>query len=299
MALKSLLDINLHTTASQIRKALAAGADPNARDDRGITPLHYACFNDIDIQPLLAAGADPNARRGVDGESPLHLALPHDNLGNLQNLLAAGADPNVFNNRGHTPLHLARNAHQTKALLAAGADPNTNARDAEGVTPLHYAHDPEQIKALLAANADVNARDKRGETPLHRAYAAEQTRLLLAAGADPNARRDDGVRPLHYAHDAEQTKALLDAGADPNASANGLTPLHEAHSVEQARLLLDAGAKIPDDLREEQQKYVAMAHADRLAPQPDINPAAARALKSLEASSQAPEQPSMRQRRRC
>ena len=84
---------------------------------------------------LLAAGADPNARNN-NGETPLHRA---DSANDVTPLLAAGANLNARDNVGETPLHEAtaersRSADVAAALLAAGADPN--ARDATGATPL-------------------------------------------------------------------------------------------------------------------------------------------------------------------
>ena len=55
---------------------LEAGADPNARDVSGWTPLHKAAgfnANPAVVGALLDAGADVHAR-DADGWTPLHLA---------------------------------------------------------------------------------------------------------------------------------------------------------------------------------------------------------------------------------
>ncbi len=74
---------------------LAAGANPNARDDGPAVPLDFAVlWEHVDIvERLLEAGADPNGIAG-SRNSPLHLA--RDFVGNntiVRMLLAAGADP--------------------------------------------------------------------------------------------------------------------------------------------------------------------------------------------------------------
>lgn len=193
---------------------------------------------------------------------------------------------------------------EIREAVAAGADVNERVpyyyegdfdgddgpeprRDA-GMTPLHYAHNAEQTKALLAAGADVNARSD--DIP-DREPSSREWRYWREENAPQVVGRDAA------GEDVYEYPNLPEPSTYPGRA--GKVPLDMACSAEQARALLDAGAQIPDNLSEQQQKYVAMAHADRLSAQPDVNPAAARALKSLEAVSQAPEQPSMRQRRRC
>ena len=55
-------------TAKDVTACLADRADVGARDESGITPLHWAAVgnqNPAEIQPLLAAGADPMMRTAM------------------------------------------------------------------------------------------------------------------------------------------------------------------------------------------------------------------------------------------
>lgn len=89
-------------------------ADCRARNRMGAEPLHYAAdANRWDpaaqaetIEYLISAGADPNALddRGV---SPLHRAVRTRSLDAVRALIDGGADPNAANKSGSTPLRLA------------------------------------------------------------------------------------------------------------------------------------------------------------------------------------------------
>jgi ankyrin repeat protein len=158
------------------------------------------------VKLLLAKGADPNARNG-QGETPLlKAAASGRNTEVIGLLLAAGADPNALDARRQTPLHWAAvyNAQALPLLLKAGAMPN--AANDDGDTPLHHAptsRDVASAMALVAAGANVNARNKAGQTPLHRAaYVSSNAatiEFLVAKGASVNAADKAGSHPLDYA----------------------------------------------------------------------------------------------------
>ena len=76
------------------------GADVNAKDDSGDTPLHWAAFTGARkiTRMLIAAGADVNAKDS-EGWTPLHMAALHGQGRIVRMLLAAGADPNISDNR--------------------------------------------------------------------------------------------------------------------------------------------------------------------------------------------------------
>ena len=153
------------------------------------------------LRQLLADGADVNARNKF-GDTPLHFAAQRKHVEAVRLLLAAGANVNARGLQEVTPLHGAVGAETVSLLLAAGAD--VNARSEFGATPLHKAAGAETASLLLAAGADVNARSRWGFTPLHSVGGdVELARLLVARGADLQARLVDynGWRdtPVEYA----------------------------------------------------------------------------------------------------
>jgi len=146
-----------HATA---RAMLAA--DPalaRAADEMGFTALHVLGTEDDPAMAelLLAAGADVNARNDM-GMTPLHIAQ-HASL--VEVFVKHGADVNARAQHDWTPLHVQAGESEDSgaseaiaALLAAGADPNL--RDATGETPLAIAlarDEPEKVALLRAHGA--------------------------------------------------------------------------------------------------------------------------------------------------
>ncbi len=115
---KKAPDISIHKTAATadlagVQAALGRGADVNAGDDGGTTPLQHATANGHKeiAQLLIANGADVNTK-DIGGGTPLHLAaigFRHKEIAEL--LIAKGADVNAIivsgRNQGKTPLDFA------------------------------------------------------------------------------------------------------------------------------------------------------------------------------------------------
>ena len=117
-------DTALHVAAAAYDVAtatrlLALGADPNATNRRGATPLHYACDGVPDgpswdpvaqaavVRLLVASGAYADA---IDksGVAPLHRAVRTRCSEAVRALLDGGAVASLPNRSGSTPLDLAR-----------------------------------------------------------------------------------------------------------------------------------------------------------------------------------------------
>jgi ankyrin repeat protein len=85
--------------ADIVRDLLTAGAKVDARDSRGLTPLHFAVASDFPsvetVRVLLQAGADSNAR-DTTGETPLDWAEKFGYPEVIAALKTAGAKRNVL-----------------------------------------------------------------------------------------------------------------------------------------------------------------------------------------------------------
>lgn len=224
---------------------------------------------------MIEDGADVNATQ-PDGATPLMWAVYNVDVDLVRTLLEEGARADVQNKFGASALSEAARLAQpemVKLLLDAGADPDS--ANADGQTALMLAAragDLEIVRMLVEAGADVNAVEQwRGQTALMWAAGSghgEVTRYLTENGADvsvrafhndwgaqvtsePRAqyRQVGGLTALLYAAREgcyECAVAIVEAGADietPNPE--GITPLLMAldnANFDIADYLLDQGA---------------------------------------------------------
>jgi uncharacterized protein len=252
---------------------IVQGPEPAAADD-SLAGLIQAGHRDAALK-MIAAGADVNAAQG-DGTTPLHWAVYKVDADLVRALLERKAKPDAINNYGSTPLAEAAkvgNARLAGMLLDAGS--NVEVPNQEGQTALMLAARAGALdvaELLVRRGANVNARETwRGQTALMwaaDARSAELTRFLIAHKADVNARAlatdwpsqmtgeprnqyrpTGGLTPLLYAARSGCTDcalALLDAGADVNRpNPDGVTPLMVAidnFAFDTAKLLFERGA---------------------------------------------------------
>lgn len=180
-----------------LKDLLDKGADPNARDVFGATPIHWIARGSSLAMGrlLLEAGADLDAKDNTGSEA-LHKALMAHEDGMLAWLLEAGANPNPEPDRGgHRPLDFAaasRHAKGCEILIKAGARGLPNAK---GQTALHQAagYATERILRLLVSEGgcDLDALDEDGKTALElvdRHYGCHDRDGKLAFLKSPEAR---------------------------------------------------------------------------------------------------------------
>ena len=86
-----------------VRLLVQAGANVNARDKEGNTPLHETFLTDVE-EELLKLGADVNARN-EDGETPIFTTVDDEAI---PLFIEHGADLTILNNKGETVMDAAK-----------------------------------------------------------------------------------------------------------------------------------------------------------------------------------------------
>ena len=178
------------------------GWNVDANDSFDRTPLHRAAYSGQKevAKLLIAKGADVNAKDD-EGETPLLRAISFASFTTrnqkrhketIELLVNNGADVNIGCDKGRTPLIAAiqgsfyeyikggngkdkvkrlKGKDTVKLLIENGADVNVGNVNSLGLgeTPLHIAalaSKSEIIEFLIKAEADVNAKNSLGMTPM-------------------------------------------------------------------------------------------------------------------------------------
>ncbi|MBO6288804.1 MAG: ankyrin repeat domain-containing protein [Alphaproteobacteria bacterium] len=243
----------------------------NKKYERNRTALSYAAnFNPNPevIEKLCDLGADVDAP-DLQGKTPLFYALYNTNLEILDTLVKRCADVNQRDSLGRTALSYAANFNPNpeviKKLCDLGA--NVNAPDLQGKTPLFYAlynTNLEILDTLVKMKAKVNQTDRHGRTAL--SYAANFNpnpviiEKLYDLGADVNLSDNKGITPLMYASayndNPEIPYILIKLGAYANTrDKQNLTPRDWLYRNSQTRYY-DKSCKIEQILKKGENKWL-------------------------------------------
>ena len=265
-----------------VRQHLAAGADVNAKDAWGGTPLHYAAsggHKEI-VELLIAKGAAVNAKRS-DGGTPLDWAEETGFNKETADLLrkhgATTTKPKVTSFKSMPEIDLASFTEEQQATILAQANKegcdcgckmtvaecrndDTSCRTSvrlanvivEEVTGEKPNSESKAAEPVAEASQPKPTTAKAPDISIHKAVEEgniEAVKKFLAAGIDVNAKAFiTGSTPLHIAATKEVVELLIAKGADVNAKDKyDMTPLHPAAGrghKEVVELLIAGGADV-------------------------------------------------------
>lgn len=160
---------------------LEYGANPNAKTEKGDTPLVCAARNGhIEcLEWLLELGVDVNGR-GHRGWTALHWAALNGRYEIAATLVAYGGDLDAVTKEGSSCIYLgclSGHASLVEDLIKYGA--NIHTVDKRGDTPLHAAarQNGSSVKTLLKAGA-IYARNFDGQSPIDAALVRGHRRFI-------------------------------------------------------------------------------------------------------------------------
>lgn len=193
--------------------SVSAQTPPSAQTIAAYTGLHKAAHEDDlqMLQRLLAAGADPNVRDDYQ-RTPAHVAAYASNEEALRVLAEAGAKIDALEAQAYdivTIAGVANDIPMLKAALEVGADPGQITSPYEGTALIAAAHlgHKEVVRILAEAGAPLDHINNLNWTALMEAVVLGDggpdhiacVEILLEHGADPTLADRSGVTPLEHA----------------------------------------------------------------------------------------------------
>jgi hypothetical protein len=173
-----------HNDFAEMRAAIAAGADPDAKDLLGNVSIHQAVLQKSapEIVWLLNAGAKIDAQ-SWSGDTALHLAVLARHLPTLELLLAAGADPSIENLYGCCAARLAARISEFGAWHAITTHVAANRRRVD-VAPVPNAPEQRTGAGVLRRSPAKRATSKEASVAVSSEELARRAAAAEAAAAE-------------------------------------------------------------------------------------------------------------------
>jgi len=192
---------------------VAAQTAPSAKEIEGYSGLHQAANSGdtVALKRYIAEGADLEARDS-NGRTPLHVAAFASRYDVVRILLDSDTDPNVLDDQAYDIVTIASVADDLKMVdlalkLGASAGNITSPYDGTALIAAAHLGHYEVVERLIAGDAPLNHVNNLGWTALMEAVVlgdggqnhVRTVRALVAAGADKGVSDNYGVTPIGHA----------------------------------------------------------------------------------------------------
>lgn len=209
---------------------LSAGAEVDAKDTQGFTPIQIAIFqHQLPMLKLLLDHKSDIQQKDKQGNSLLHRAVDANAFAEAKYLIEKGLDVDIKNSFDTTPIQSAiqqSNSDLVKLLLENKAD--IQQVNKYGNSLLHLAVEANNLyiaKLLInhTVNIDVDVKNLLGNTPIQSAIKKSKSdlvQLLLESKADIQQVNEFGENLLHLAvksNNLNIAKLLINKGVDIQA----------------------------------------------------------------------------------
>ena len=268
-----------------VRLLLENGADPDVKDQRGLTPLQksFSRYGKDYSSLLLENGANPDTL--ISGEPLLLYAYKNKKMKLVQKLIDKGVNPDVVDSKGYSILYrilqmdspeILEHFFQLRPRMSSGNDEGSILTDlmyrleqskGKGKEEIDFR---KLIKNITRSGMVLNKQNYNGKTPLY--VSMEQDDLdmfsyFLDKGANTEICDNEGKTVLYASvvkNKISFLRMLIEKGADPNiVDNNGIPMLHAAidnGNMEILKLLKKNYLRL-NVLKEGRSKITAIHHA--------------------------------------
>ena len=238
----SFFEAVVRNNTALVEYMIKSRADVTVTNSDGLTALHLVSDPKLGLT-LIINGADINAKNR-SGSTPLHWAVSRNKASIAKLLIEFGANIDSADNMGNTPLHFAINSKEELILLLIRSGANVNATNNNGSTPIIEAllkNNNTHSKYLLLAGAE-NIKNNAGVSPsILETLEADNTikENLISGQVDPV------IKEIFVENYARAIELINQGEAIDTVDINGNTALHWAFNKKNryiSKLLLDKKA---------------------------------------------------------
>ncbi|KAL5084943.1 hypothetical protein Trisim1_011297 [Trichoderma cf. simile WF8] len=201
--LTDLIIASYHGHSALVKLLIEKGADMEAQDDDGQTPLSRAAENghEATVKVLIEKGADVEAMDN-DGAVPLWWAAENGHEATVKLLIEKGANIEAKDRHGQAPLsRAAQNGHEAVVKLLVEKGANIETKDRHGQAPLSWAAEKGHeavVKLLIERGANIWTKDIYDKTPPSRAAVYGHVGIMMLLLEESGKDADTKLLPRYY-----------------------------------------------------------------------------------------------------